>query len=138
MIKAVFYFTLITAVISLIGCREHNTQDPLEVYRLWSGNDNPPKGVHLIHGKYWQSAHFTKEYIMYLELNATSLWRNEFIKQNNLVYKKDTTIGLEQDAPPWFTPATTFKIFIPSGFNEGSVYYNDSVSDRMFIYEIQL
>jgi hypothetical protein len=125
-------------MISLNSCREHKTRNPLEVYQLWSGNNNLPRGVHLIHGYYWQSAHWSKEYIMYLELKAPAFWRDQFIKQNNLVYKKDTTIGLEQDAPIWFTPTTTYKIFIPSGFNEGSVYYNDSVSDRMFIYEIQL
>ena len=136
--KNALYLSLFTSIISLIGCSEHRTQNPSEVYRLWSGSNEVPKGVTLIHGKYWQSAHWSKEYIMYLELKATTFWRSEFIRQNNLVYKKDTTITLEQDAPDWFKPTAQYKIFIPSGFSEGSVYYYDTVGERMLIYEIQL
>src|SRR5579863_2630679 len=129
MLKSVLYLYLFTALTLNIGCSEKNTHDPFETYKLWSGGEKPPKEVHLIHGKYWQSAHWSKEYIMYLELKAPSKWRNEYIKQNNLVYKKDTTIALEQDAPQWFKPSPTYKVYVPSGFSEGSVYYNDSASE---------
>jgi hypothetical protein len=36
-------------------------------YMLWTG-EKPYKDVKVIHGKYWQSVHFTREYIVYLEL----------------------------------------------------------------------
>ena len=75
---------------------------------------------------------------MYLELKASVKWRNDFKQQNNLVCMKDTLIMPDQDAPIWFKPTKTFKIFMPTGFSEGSVVYNDSVSETMFIHEIQL
>jgi hypothetical protein len=138
MFKAALRLSFFTLFLSTISCREKNTQDPLEAYKYWSGGDKLPKDVRIIHGKYWGSAHWSKEYIMYLELKAPSKWKDEFIKQNNLVYKKDTAIIPEQDAPLWFKPSPTYKVYVPSGFSEGSVVYNDSVSERMFIYEIQL
>ena len=138
MLKCHSYLCLLTITLSIVGCTEHNTSDPYEAYKLWSGGGKPSREIHLIHGKYWQSAHWSKEYIMFLELKASSHWKDEFIKQNNLIYKKDTAVMLEDDAPNWFKPSSTCRIFVPKGFNEGSVYYCDSTSDRMFIYEIQL
>ncbi len=82
------------------------------------------------------SAHWTKECITYLELKATSEWRTEFIRQNNL--KPDTDYTIPADAPSWFKPNAGYKIGKPSGFNQGSVYFEDSVVGRIFIYEIQL
>lgn len=137
MSKAALYLTLVTAIFTS-GCREKNTQNPSEVYNLWSGGEKPPKVVHLIHGKYWQSAHWSKEYIMYLELEAPSKWRQDFVKDNKLVYKKDTVIQLYDDAPVWFKPTPAFKVYTPSGFSQGSAIFEDSISGRMFIVDIQL
>jgi hypothetical protein len=114
---------------------EKNTEDPVETYTLWGGE--VPKEVEVIHGKYWQSSHWSKEYIMYLELKASALWRKEFIKQNNLVENKETN-DVTSDAPSWFRPGKNFRTLTPSGFTQGSTYYEDTVSGRMFIYEIQL
>lgn len=127
---------LIAAVFLLIGCWERNSDDPNETYRMWSDED-PPENVEVIHGKYWQSAHFTKEYTMYMELNAPPTWRKEFIKQNRLV--PDSVTALVPDkAPYWFKPAKKYKAWVPKGFNEGSVYFEDTVNGNMFLYEIQL
>lgn len=115
---------------------EKNSEDPQEVYRLWS-YEKPPKGVNVIRGKYWQSPHFTKEYIMYLELTAPSYWRKEFIRRNNLI--PDTiAVQLPSEAPAWFQPSKEYKVWIPSDFSQGSMYYEDTASGHMFIYEIQL
>jgi hypothetical protein len=111
---------------------EKNTTHPIEVYNLWGGE--VPKEVEVINGKYWQSAHFTKEYIMYLELKASPLWRTELIKQNNLVETKER-ISIPSDAPNWFKPTGSFKAFIQPEFSQGSVYLEDTASGRMFIYE---
>ena len=78
-----YIFTFGT-IISLIGCSEHRTQNPSGAYRMWSGINDAPKGVTLIHGKYWQSAYWSNEHVLYLELKASYLWRKEFIKHNDL------------------------------------------------------
>jgi hypothetical protein len=127
------FFLAVTT--SLTSCMEKNTTDAIEAYNLWGGE--VPKEVEVINGNYWQSAHFTKEYIMSLELKASPLWRKELIKQNNLVETKERT-SIPSKAPTWFKPTESFKAFTQSGFSQGSVYFEDTVSGRMFIYEIQL
>jgi hypothetical protein len=127
---------LLLVMFSLISCFEKNTEDPIESYKFWAG-EKPSKDVKVIHGKYWQSGHFTKEYIMYLELNASSNWINELIRQNNLI--PDTTkVILPGDAPSWFVPKKSQKAYIHSGFDQGSIYFIDSLNRHLLIYEIQL
>jgi hypothetical protein len=61
----------------------------------------------------------------------------EFIKQNDLVL--DTSAAtLPSDAPSWFKPKENYKVWVPPEINQGSTYYEDSLSRHMFIYEIQL
>ena len=98
-----YIFTFGT-IISLIGCSEHRTQNPSEAYRMWSGINDAPKGVTLIHGKYWQSAYWSNEHVLYLELKASYLWRKEFIKQNDLQVIKESGDG---PLPSLETPVRT-------------------------------
>ena len=126
---------LIFTLISLVSCTEKNTNDPIATYKLWAGE--APKDVQVINGKYWQSSHWTKEYIMYLELKASPLWMNEFIKQNNLVESKER-MAIPFDAPVWFKPNDSFKSLKQSEYGQGSAYFEDTLNGKMFIYEIQL
>ena len=126
---------MVVILATYAGCKEKNTDDPIKTYTFWSG-ESPPKDVQPIHGKYCQSSHWSKEYIMYMEVKATPLWLNEFIKQNNLVEIKNVE-GLPSDAPSWFQPAKNSIIFTRSN-GQGSLYYDDSLKGKMFIYEIQL
>lgn len=123
--------------VSLISCSEKNSENPDEVYLLWSGT-KPTNEVKLINGKYWQSSHFTKEYKMYLELIAPKNWMSEFIKQNDLKLLTSTSIDLPDDAPVWFKVKPGFKAFVPNGFSQGSIYFLDDNTGYMLIYEIQL
>ncbi len=115
---------------------EKNSEDPQEAYRLWS-YEKPPKGINVIRGKYWQSSQFTKEYIVYLELNAPTYWRKEFIRRNNLI-PNTIPVQLPGEAPSWFQPSKGYKVWVPSDFSQGSKYYEDTTSGHMFFYEIQL
>ncbi|WP_310558674.1 hypothetical protein [Flavobacterium sp.] len=123
--------------IAIISCSEKNSENPEEVFFLWSGT-KPTNEVKLINGKYWQSAHFSNEYKMYLELNATNNWTSEFIKQNNLKLLTSTSLDIPNDAPAWFKVKSGFKIFVPSEFSRGSLYFVDEKTGNMLIYEIQL
>jgi hypothetical protein len=134
-LKTILGFLLLG--ISIISCSEKNSENPEEVFFLWSGT-KPTNKIKLINGKYWQSAHFSKEYKMYLELNATNNWTSEFIKQNNLKLLTSTSLDIPNDAPVWFNVKSGFKIFVPSEFSQGSLYFVDEKTGNMLIYEIQL
>jgi hypothetical protein len=122
--------------ILLSSCSPKTSENPKEVYRLWAG-EKPSKSIQVLKGKYWQSGHFTKEYIMFMELRAPKNWIQEFIVQNKL---KLTTehIVLPTDAPAWFKPTSSYKVWEPSDFSQGSAYYVDSANSKVLIYEIQL
>ena len=130
----ILFFVL--AAISISGCVEKNTEDAIKTYTYWAG-EPPSKEVQPIHGKYWQSSHWSKEYIMYLELQGSSKWINEFIKQNNLIEPKEVE-NPPPDRPLWFKLNKNFLMFKQSGYDNGSAYYEDSTNRKMFIYEIQL
>ncbi len=136
MLKTSLKVLSLLAVFSIGGCQEKNTKDAIKTYTYWAG-EPPSKEVQPMHGKYWQSYHWSKEYIMYLELQSSSIWINEFIRQNNLVEKKEIE-NLPPDAPLWFKPGKNFLMFKHSGYDNGSACYIDSAGGKMFIYEIQL
>jgi hypothetical protein len=124
------------AVIFFGSCIEKKTDDPIETYKLWSG-ESPQKDIEVYHGKYWQSAHWSKEYIMYLELKAPAPWRMQFVQQNKLVVT-NTRPAIPSDAPAWFAPGMNLRTLAPVENGQGSIYCEDTLTGKMFIYEIQL
>lgn len=118
-------------------CMEVNTSDAEEAFLNWSG-EKPPIEIKLLNGQYWQSPHWTKEYILYLKFKATNDWWNDFLKQNSI--SKD--IGkwtVPSDAPKWFTPTeNTNRYGGGNDFDQGSRYFRDSTTQICYIYEIQL
>jgi hypothetical protein len=130
------FFIIVLLVSTFTSCVEKRTEDPINAYKFWAG-EKPPKEIEVINGKYWESPHFTKEYIMYLELNPSDEWKTEFIKQNDLVQPKIAPKD-PPDAPSWFKPTKNCKLWVPTGYSQGSVYYEDTLTGHLFIYEIQL
>ena len=123
---------------SVISCTEINTNDPKEVYKYWTGS-NPNSDLKLINGKYWQSSHWTKEYILFLEFVPKKNWRNEFIKQNNLIIDSAKNDEFTELTPNWFKPSKDSKKYkINSDFDQGSRYFIDIKTGVCFFYEIQL
>jgi hypothetical protein len=120
----------------LSGCAEQTTENAIQAYTLWA-KEPPPKEVQLIHGRYWQSSHWTNEYVMYLELKASKSWRNEYIIQNNL-FEANDLVEIPDDAPVWFRPDKKYRTFKPKVYQQGSASYIDTVSGKVFIYEVQL
>lgn len=129
----------ITAALLLIlflsGCSEKTSQNPDEVYELWSGT-KPSPDVKIIHGKYWRSAHWSKEYTIYIEMKASKEWVEAFVKQNNL--QPGTHEHTMSDVPDWFTPSSEFLVFHRQNDPDGSRYYFSLKQDRIFIFEAQL
>jgi hypothetical protein len=55
-------FLIISVVIILVGsCQEKNTNDPVKAYTYRAGQP-PTADIKPINGRYWESAHFSKEY----------------------------------------------------------------------------
>ena len=116
---------------------EINATDPIETYRFWAGVD-PPGDLKVLKGQYWQSAHWTKEYIMYLKLKPTKEWWNKYVEQNHLTIDK-AKWARPGEAPPWFEPTENSIRYGGGGeFDQGSRYFRDTLTGECYIYEIQL
>ncbi len=136
MIKNLILAQLAT-VLLCSSCSEIKTTDPEKAYYYWAGDSNHER-VGLINGSYWQTTHWTKEYILYLEINASQEWKTTFIQDNNLVKTTDG-FTLSSDAPNWFDPPSSIDIYKSDDpFDQGSRYFIPSTDARCFIYEIQL
>ena len=126
-------------VISLLtSCSEKTSSNPNEVYQLWSGI-KPTDEIKVINGKYWESAHWSREYILFLELETDGNFLNKFKKQNNLIIDTTKIDYSISEKPDWFNPSKkSIKYKINDNLDQGSRYYQDSTSNKIFIYEIQL
>ncbi|WP_369750510.1 hypothetical protein [Leptospira sp. P2653] len=137
-IKSRIALLLIVLKLFVYGCEEKNTEDPAAAYLYWSGDRTVPNDLELIHGKYWESAHWSHEHILFLELKAPLPWRKEFKRLNHLIeVESDKTEP--SDAPDWFRPPKYYKVLIPSGeYGQRSVYYENPKNGHMFLYDVQL
>jgi hypothetical protein len=120
------------------SCMEKRTQDALQTYKYWSGGDEPPIDVHVAQGQYWESAHWSKEYELYLEVFAPSYWAEELIRQHGLVPDKAKydLSGSISRPPQWFRPNGQFELY---SANSGStLLYWDQKEGHLLIYEIRL
>lgn len=126
-------------LIILSGCIEKNTSDPQEAYSYWIKSDIKSK-IEVINGKYWESPHFSYEYIIYLELKVIAEWWNKFSKENELIIDPyENGLLSNNDFPKWFKPSKEFvtnksKIDL----DQGSMYFYNEKTQSVFIYEIQL
>jgi len=124
-------------IIFLTSCSEIRTDSAIETYRYWAGAD-PAKDIGLINGQYWQSSHWTKEYILYLQIKPTKEWLDSFISQNKLVIDKRNWTKPD-DSPIWFEPSdNSLRYSDGKDFEQGTRYIYDSISGICFLYEIQL
>lgn len=130
-------FTILPILFLLASCMEIRTTDPNESYKYWSGS-NPSDNLKILNGQYWQSAHWTKEYILYLKLKPTEIWWNELLKQNQLIIDKGDWTK-PNDSPNWFNPPNNSIIYKrKDDFDQGSRYLEDTLNNEFYIYEIQL
>lgn len=136
-----FYSLYLVAIILLFfqtGCTEKRTDDPIKAFLYWSG-EPPTKEIKLLHGKYWQSANFSKEYEMWLEFEAPSTWIHAYIQQNKLIKCADCdSVRLPAESPTWFNPGKKCEQLLRAEDNFGSMYFYDTSKSKMFIYETQL
>jgi hypothetical protein len=92
--------TIILISVFLTSCSEIRTDDPTDSYKYWAGT-KPTDDIEVLNGQYWQSGHWTREYILYLQIKPTDRWWNEFVKQNQLQIDKENWTK-PSDSPGWF------------------------------------
>ncbi|WP_264550602.1 hypothetical protein [Flavobacterium sp. N2038] len=128
---------MIIVLLLLTSCSEINTTNTNEVFRYWDGK-NPPSDIQVLRGQYWQSGHWTTEYIVYLKFKSTEEWWNKFLKEKNLFADKNNWT-LPGDAPGWFRPSNhSVRFGTIDDFDQGSGYFRDPITKVCYIYEIQL
>ncbi len=128
--------TIIISSVLLTSCSEVRTDDPIDSYKYWAGT-KPPKDLEIIQAKYWQSAHWTKEYILYLKLKPTEEWWSELVNQNNLI--KDTgQWTIPTDSPEWFRLPDNVTLYRPENDFYQSRFFRDNQTGECYIYDIQL
>ena len=132
-IKSPIYLLLLLTIFSLSSCSEKNTNDANEAYTYWAGG-KPNSDIKLLNGQYWQSAHWSKEYILFLKFKPSKLWRDEFIKQNNLTVSEDEWT-MPENEPLWFAPSTNSIRYSSSNSELG--YFFEVKTGIFYIYEIQ-
>jgi hypothetical protein len=140
------FFILFIVFTFITGCAEINTSEPEEVYSHWT-NGASSTGVELLKGKYWQSAHWTKEYVMYLELRPSKDWWKNYKEINGFESHRIDKVDVAKseimkvdapdwaEKPDWFVPDKNCEVYGQFG---GSKYFWNPGSGILFIYEIQL
>ena len=143
--KQLKYIFLLFFTVILTSCMEINSENPKEIFELWTGNELP-KEIKLVNGKYWQSAHWTKEYEVYAEIKSTEPWWNDFKNNNELNnFKSSLNNDIEEKffknkneelikKPNWFKPEKNSEIYIKGS----SEYFWNPKTKILFIHEIQL
>lgn len=127
---------IILISILLTSCSEIRTDEPTNSYKYWAGT-NPTDEVKVLNGQYWQSGHWTREYILYLKIKPTERWWDEFVRQNQLQVDNETWIK-PSDSPNWFQLTDKFEIYKPTGNFNNSRYFRNKVTGECYLYEIQL
>lgn len=112
------------------------TTDPVEAYTCWAGA-NPPEDLEIINAAYWESAHWTKEYILYLKFKPTDTWWNGFIEQNQLTKDSEQWV-MPADSPAWFKIPDGVTLYKRENDVFDSRYFRDEKAGECYVYEIQL
>ena len=119
--------------ISLTSCEKKSTNAE-DVYELWVGI-KAPYNIKPVNGQYWESSKLALNYTMFLELNVTKEWSDNFIKRK--IEVDFDSVKLPNEKPSWFTPSSNSKVYVSKKSNPGSYYFIDSDKNSALIYEIQ-
>ena len=135
--KKIIVFVSLFFVFS--SCNEIKTDDPTESYEMWVKSNSNEK-INVLNGKYWQSSHWSLEYLLFLEVKNDNTWWSKFKKENDLII--DTSeFNLENvyERPNWFKPnINSIKYKYDSEFDQGARYFEDTINNKIFVYDIQL
>lgn len=96
----------------------------------------------MIHSYYWESDHFTHEYIYFFEVKASAEWLEAFIKSRNaepVAVSNARCFEVHYDGTPeWFVPESVekYKVWDRPG-RRGSLWMNKT-NEHFYFYGVQL
>lgn len=129
------FTTIILISVLLTSCSQIRTDDPIDSYEYWAGTI-PTDDVKVLKGQYWQSGHWTKEYILYLKIKPTDRWWDEFVEQNQLQVDNEAW-STPSGSPTWFQLTDKIETYKPADDFSDSRYFRDKVTGECYLYEIQ-
>jgi hypothetical protein len=102
----------------------------LETYRYWAGHD-PEEDMQVLHGEYWASAHWSKEYTLFMELRFDDA--EDFVFANKFE-RSEKWMEIPAGAPDWFKPRKHYQVWKGG---QSSLYYLDPKRGHLYMYEVQ-
>ena len=104
--------------------------------------EDPPENVSVVHSYYWESDHFTHEFIYFFEVKASRQWLAAFVKDRKAepVAAEDAR-GFEvhyDGTPEWFVPdpAGSYEVWDRPGYH-GSIWVHKKTG-HVYFYGVQL
>lgn len=101
----------------------------LETYRYWAGQD-PEEDIEVLNGEYWASAHWSKEYTLYMELRFPRA--RDFVMGRN--FKRLAEPRVLHGAPDWFDPPESYEVWEGQ---LGSLYFLHPKKGHLYMFERQ-
>lgn len=99
----------------------------LETYRYWAGQD-PDADMQVLNGEYWASAHWSREYSLYMELKFPR--GKDFVMGQG--FKRAEQWHERAGAPDWFKPPEHYELWEGE---QGSLYYIHPKKGHLYMFE---
>lgn len=105
---------------------------------------DPPADVSIVHSYYWESDHFTHEYIYFFEVKASQEWQDVFLKEQKVEPVAPTNAWSFRhshnydDTPEWFAPdpVENYDVWDKPKYH-GSIWINKT-NGHIHFYGVQL
>jgi len=111
------------------GSEDGHVVGALETFRYWAGQE-PDADMKVLNGEYWASAHWSKEYTLYLELRFPRA--KDFVMGRN--FKRLEHWQELKGGADWFDPPKHCEVWEGS---LGSLYYLHPKKGHIYIFERQ-
>jgi len=138
MTKKIIIFILVIPF--LFSCGSGTFENDPQTWNKVFG-ENIPKDVKVLNSRFWKSAHWSYEFELYIEYNATKEFNSKYlINRFNFNKTKTPMLNLmyEEEKPSWFVPKEFDNYDIFESSLNNMVLFLDKSSRRTFLFALQL
>lgn len=125
--------SILCIAVVLSSCWATKTDDADKAFSYWARQSPDHKKVTPIRGQYWQSPHFTLEYVAYLQLVIEPEWKKELLELNEM-YTDSTKFYRTENTPVWFLPPDS-SILYKTKLQQSLYIWVDCTSDTIWVYD---